>query len=69
METINDITNMFLLIIPITGALRIIYCIIAAAQSEDNSTYKKRALNALFFIVLAESILGIFRILNEYIYI
>lgn len=65
-DAINEITTLFLIVIPIAGLLRIAYCVLASAAAEDSTTYRKRAFNALFFIVLAETALGLLQIFKGY---
>ena len=66
METIQDLISFFLVIIPIGAAARITLCCIYAAMSEDPSTYKKRAKNALIFAILAECSTCILNIVARY---
>lgn len=57
METILEIRKVLLILIPSGVAMRIILCLIySAANPDDASSYKKKILHALIFMVIAETI-------------
>lgn len=66
METIQDLINLLLILIPAGGAVRIILCLIYMSSEEDTKSYKKRIRNVLVFTVLAESVTGIISLVASY---
>lgn len=67
MEKIQDFINFFLVIIPIAGAVRGMYCLIAmSADTDEDKSYKIRLRNLLIFVILAESITSIVKLVFSY---
>lgn len=64
---IQDLINYFLIIIPLAGAVRIIYCLILiSADNDEEKSYRIRIRNLIIFIILAECIIGTFMVLTSY---
>lgn len=67
MEHIQDLINFLLVIIPVGGALRIMYCLAASNANEDEAaSYKIRVKHIVMFVVLAETISGLLKIVLSY---
>lgn len=66
MKEINGLISLLLIIIPTGAAMRIAACLICMANSEDQSSYKRRIKNVLIFVVLAESVSGILHAILSY---
>lgn len=57
MITMDDISNVIIGLVRIGAVARFIYCLIRLEAAEEQATqYKKRAINAVIFYVIAESI-------------
>jgi hypothetical protein len=57
MDIIEELAQAFLMLIRAGSGLRIIYCFIAMAGDEEQSTtYKKRIKNTVGFYIMAECI-------------
>jgi len=58
--TVEDISQAVMLIIRLGVVARLLYCLIRlGAADEEAGQYKKRAKNAVVFLILAESIWAI----------
>ena len=68
METIEEFINFFLILVPLGAAVRVASCAVYAATNSDEAEhYKKKAKNALIYMVLAESVAGILRLVVGYL--
>lgn len=57
MITMDDISNVIIGLVRIGAVARFIYCLIRLESAEEQAAqYKKRAINAVIFYVIAESI-------------
>lgn len=57
MVTMDDISNAIIALIRIGAVARFIYCLIRLESAEEQAAqYKKRAINAVIFYIIAESI-------------
>ena len=57
MITMDDISNAIIALVRIGAVARFIYCLIRLESAEDQAAqYKKRAINAVIFYIIAESI-------------
>lgn len=65
---LGDLLIASLVIVPVGTVLIFLRCLTAMSNCEDEeiSSYKKRIKNALIFCVLAESIVGILKIVELY---
>ncbi|MEG2420825.1 MAG: hypothetical protein RSB55_04695 [Oscillospiraceae bacterium] len=55
MESIQELTHILQILIPIGAGARIAYCLSAMAMdSDEDKSYKTRIRNTLVFVVLAE---------------
>ena len=67
MEHIQSLINFLLVIIPVGGSLRIMYCLAARNANEDEAaSYKVRIKNLGVFIVFAETITGLLKGILSY---
>lgn len=66
MKEINGLISLLLIIIPAGAVMRIAACCICMANSEDQSSYKRRIKNVLIYVALAESISGILHMVLSY---
>lgn len=66
MDTMLAIRSYLLIIIPVGVALRVASCLIYMYTSEDGSSAKKKIRNALIFLVLAETIVGLSQLVLSY---
>ena len=66
MTTIKGFTTLMLILVPIGATVRITLCLIYAAAAEDPASYKKKAINALVYAILAETVTGIIRVVTLY---
>lgn len=57
MITMDDISNVIISLVRIGAVARFIYCLIRLESAEEQAAqYKKRAINAVIFYIIAESI-------------
>lgn len=57
MITMDDISNVIIGLVRIGAVARFIYCLIRLESAEEQAAqYKKRAINAVIFYIIAESI-------------
>ena len=57
MLTMDDISNAIIALVRIGAVARFIYCLIRLESAEEQAAqYKKRAINAVIFYIIAESI-------------
>lgn len=57
MITMDDISNAIIALVRIGAVARFIYCLIRLESAEEQAAqYKKRAVNAVIFYIIAESI-------------
>ncbi len=57
MITMDDISNAIIALVRIGAVARFIYCLIRLESAEEQAAqYKKRAINAVIFYIIAESI-------------
>ena len=57
MITMDDISNAIIALVRIGAVARFIYCLIRLESAEEHAAqYKKRAINAVIFYIIAESI-------------
>lgn len=57
MITMDDISNAIIVLVRIGAVARFIYCLIRLESAEEQAAqYKKRAINAVIFYIIAESI-------------
>lgn len=69
METLQSFMTFLLILVPLGAALRIVLCLgyMSACQEEhEAAAYKKKALNALKYAVLAEGVSAILTIVINY---
>lgn len=68
MNTIQGFINFLLLLVPVGATFRIALCLIYmnAAEEHEAAAYKKKALNALLYAVIAESIAGALKLVVGY---
>ena len=64
---IQELINAILVIIPLGGAARIIFCGVSMMQNDEKRPeMKRRIINVLLFIVFAEAAAGIIDIVYHY---
>ena len=64
MITMDDISNAIIALVRIGAVARFIYCLIRLESAEEQAAqYKKRAINAVIFYIIAE-IIGIIKMWN-----
>lgn len=66
MDTIQDIINFLLILIPVGTAVRCALCLMYASMEEDPAPYKKKLRNALIFAALSECITEILKLVVTY---
>lgn len=67
MSEIQDLISFLQILIPTGVTLRTIYCCAAVhANDEEEKSYKARIKNALVFVVLAETISGLLKVVIGY---
>ena len=67
-ETIKEFINFFLVLVPAGTAVRVASCVVYAITNSDEAEhYKKKARNALIYMVLAESVAGVLRLVVGYL--
>lgn len=67
MSEIQDLITFLQVLIPAGVILRTIYCCAAVyANDEEEKSYKARIKNALVFVVLAETISGLLKVIIGY---
>lgn len=67
MEHIQGLINFLLGLIPVGGAFRIMYCLAARNANEDEAaSYKVRIKHVGIFIVFAETITGLLKVVLSY---
>lgn len=64
MSSLKSIYYFFLAVIPLATIVRIGFCVMVASMDEDGGQYRKRAVNALVFCVVA---LVLYLILGVYL--
>lgn len=65
--TLDKICTTLLIIIPIAGIARIIYCTMSiAANSDESGKMNRRIKNIIVFIVLSECLVSIISIIESY---
>ncbi|RPF43380.1 hypothetical protein EDD70_2344 [Hydrogenoanaerobacterium saccharovorans] len=65
--TLDKICNTLLILIPIAGIARIIYCAMSiAANSDESGKMNRRIKNIIVFIVLSECLVSIIAIIESY---
>lgn len=63
MEELKALYYVFMVVIPIATAVRVIYCIVLSSTGDENGQYKQRAKNAVVFCIVAlvlYSFMGLF---------
>lgn len=67
MEQVLSLISWLLVVLPVAAAARIVYCLCCIPTDGDNeSSYKKRIRNTLIFVVLAETVMGLLRVVAAY---
>jgi len=67
MDSLNEMIDYLLILIPIGALARIVYCCCAmAADSDEDKSYKVRIRNTLVFTALAEGIMGFINLIISY---
>ena len=67
METIKEISDVFLILIRAGTAMRVVYCFVMMSSNEDEEkSYKKKITNIIIFYILAELSYYIKDIMFEY---
>jgi hypothetical protein len=67
MEQINQIITWFLVIIPLGGTARILYCLAAISTDMDaRDVYQKRIKHVLMFVAISECVSGLLKIVAGY---
>lgn len=68
MQQVSQLITVLLILLPLAAAARIVYCLIAMStdHSDDSSSYKRRIRNILIFLILAESIMGLIKVISGY---
>lgn len=67
MEQINQMITWLLVIIPLGGAARVLYCLAAISIDMDaRDTYQKRIRHVLMFVAISESVSGLLKIVAGY---
>ncbi|MEM5780049.1 MAG: hypothetical protein AAGU02_02750 [Lawsonibacter sp.] len=67
METIDQMISWLLVFIPLGGTARILYCLAAmSADSDARDSFQKRIKNILIFIVVAEILSGLLKLIAHY---
>ena len=65
--SVNDLLEFFMLIIPVVGLFRIIFCLtIMSTGNEESKNFGLRIKNILLFLVLSECVLGIINLVLLY---
>lgn len=69
MSTINELITLLLWVLPSTALLRGLYCIHKTiTDSDQESLYKRRLKNLLWFTFIAEALTGFMYVIFGYIY-
>lgn len=67
MQQVSQLITALLILLPLAAAARIVYCLIAInTDNSDDGSYKRRIKNILIFLILAESILGLVKVISSY---
>ena len=66
MEDINEISAVLMALITVGTTARLTFCLVAMSSSENGDQYKTRMKNAVIFLVLANSFLGITNTILSY---
>lgn len=67
MDGITTLVGILQILIPLTAAPRLIYCLIYIAMDDDQAaSYKRRVRNLLIFVALSECISGIILTIKRY---
>lgn len=67
MEEVRQLIAWLLWILPVATTVNIVYCIIAMNIDQDMvQSYKKRIRNAVFFLVIAETAMGLVNLIAGY---
>ena len=65
MQQVSQLITVLLILLPLAAAARIVYCLIAmSTDHSDDGSYKLR--NILIFLILAESIMGLIKVISGY---
>lgn len=68
MDGIYELVALLQILIPLGVVPRVIYCLIYTMIDEDQAaTYKRRARNAVLFLVTAECAAGIILVIKNYL--
>lgn len=66
-QTMRQLMQALQMLVPIGVGARVIYCLCQIPLDEEQAqTYKRRIRNALVFLVLAETLLGLAAIVEDY---
>ncbi len=67
MDRLDQLIMALLILIPIAGVARIIYCVLSmAADSEESGKMKRRIKNIICFVILAECLVSIIALIESY---
>lgn len=67
MAQVRSLISWLLVVLPVAAAVRIIYCLCCLPTDSGNeSSYKQRIRNTLIFVVLAETVMGLLRVVAAY---
>ena len=67
MKTIKELITVLLLLLPAGASLRAVYCIIKMqADGDQTAVYKRRLINLLVFVAIAEGALGVLIMAAKY---
>ena len=67
MQQVSQLITVLLILLPLAAAARIVYCLIAmSTDHSDDGSYKLRIRNILIFLILAESIMGLIKVISGY---
>lgn len=68
MSTLNTLLIAVLAIIPPSAIIRVILCLVQInTDPEQESLYKKRAVNVAIYAVISESVFGILTLIYNYL--
>lgn len=68
MDSLKELINILLLLLPLAGAARGIYCaIVMAIREDERDVYKRRLENLMYFIAIAESCTAIIALVLSYL--
>lgn len=67
MDKVRELIDWLLLVLPLSVSARIVYCLCILPTDADRSAeLKRRIRNALIFLVLAETVTGLLKIVSDY---